>query len=49
MVMTARILLGWVDPADLEYKSQAEGEDVKTSLKQPRKPGPDLRPLGLRT
>ena len=27
MVMTARILLGWVDPADLASEEEDQGED----------------------
>ena len=30
MVMTARILLGWVDPADLVSADETDGEDAET-------------------
>ena len=39
MVMTARVMLGWVDPADLEAD-----EDEEDDAKMPRRPRPDLRP-----
>ncbi len=34
MVMTARILLGWVDPADLEAEEDAEAEDDDAEQQQ---------------
>ena len=30
LVMTARILLGWVDPADLEAEAEEDGDDIET-------------------
>ncbi len=30
LVMTARILLGWVDPADLEAEAEEGGDDIET-------------------
>ena len=41
LVMTARIMLGWVDPAELETRSKTQEATSK------RRPRPDLRPRGI--
>ena len=41
MVMTARVMLGWVDPEELLADAE---EDIRRRRRSLRRPRPDLRP-----